>query len=148
MLFFINDYYYNFLSRLVTCPCYRLQGRCGERRLAGRSPGPRGGLLCACSRECVSLCACSCVRVRVPAALPLRCVRLHGCLGLCWHLWLPQRPKPLLCTSFRNIFQRLFLVLPPLLISPPPPAWSPVQQMNCYCGGVLVVALGQCWMPY
>lgn len=88
-------------------------------------------------RVSASVCPC----VRVPAA------RLPGAVLA---FVAPQQPKSRLCTGFRNIFQRLFLVLPPLLISPPPPSWSPVQQMNCYCRAcryVLVVALGQCWMP-
>lgn len=72
-----------------------LRGK-AQHRAQPRAPG-RG--VCACPRECVSLCACPCPGRAASAPRPA--ARLPGA-ALAFVA--PQRPKSRLCNGFRNIF--------------------------------------------
>lgn len=87
-LFFFNyDYFYPESAghvSLLSAPG-ALRGK-APHWAQPRAPG-RG--VCVCPSES----ACPCVRVPVPAALPLRRVRPHRCLAPWWHLWLLNSPS-------------------------------------------------------
>lgn len=121
---------------LVTCPCYRRPRRSGRKaplwaqpRAPGRGSRVRGPDAAAqCSPAALHSAARYCAPAGRHRAGPWPSDRSRCSLGLCGHLWLLGGRSHDFAPGLGG-FSKVFLVLPPLFISPP--SGSPVQ--ICYC---------------